>query len=103
MTQDEIGRLAGAVAEHLATDDRLAAAVAGRLESSDKLADAIYQKLKTNAFSQLATKADVENMATKADLSELGGHFDNLAAEVKGVGKGLEHVSTVLNNWQGAE
>lgn len=79
MTQDEIGRIAEAVA--------------GRLETSDKLADAIYQKLKTNAFSELATKEG---------LKGLGDHLTRMESDMKSMKETVDHLSDAWDNWQGA-
>ena len=51
----------------------------------EAIAELVYQKLKTNVFSELATKTDLAGLglAMKEDMVALGNHFDRLASEFK--------------------
>ena len=69
-------------------------------QAAERAAEKVCAKLKANAFSELATKAEMDQQFDKVDkrFDSLENHFDRLADDYKKTDGHLEHIIERLDN-----
>ncbi len=61
--------------------------------AAEKAAEKVYAKLKENAFSELATKAELRELATKDDIGRIRGDIATLSSKVDDLHGFTQHIA----------